>query len=582
MLLVATSLPEFWDPNAEILLLGPWCTPYAPRQDRQNPRHQLLPDPWRDLKRYQTAAQYCRNVSKHLLGELSSALDAALDVKHDAHYWRILLDPWLTYHVEQMYDHYTHVQDAFQLHPDLRTILLDPTCFITPRDTTNFMRLAEGEFFHLQMFSHFISARAPDAPVRSTAVPAGNHASPATLKTLAKRVIARSLSVLAPPGTGEILVSELGLTRDERLRLILKSRFKALPYLGELPSFATPVPVQDARRLGLRKLAARDEFERLFIDALPRHFPTVYLEGHEAARRFTLSRLPRTPRIVFTTVDCHYNDAFKFAAAACIEQGSRLWGYQHGGAYGMADYLPAETFERAINDRYYCWGWSRLADDPKVRDLPHPMLSRGKPAAPGDDVLFVSTSLDLRGVRLSRGTTGERVVDHIERQARFFRSLPGPLRAKTSVRLYRHDWGVRHRERLQELCPEIRFDDPERPFLRSLRMARLAVFDCPMTTFLEALAADIPFLLTFNPDSWPSRPQAQPSLDRLKDAGILFDSPEEAAAQTARIYADPQAWWNEPVRRAAHRAFADTFARSSPDWLDAWLKEIREGLQEKS
>lgn len=103
-----------------------------------------------------------------------------------------------------------------------------------------------------------------------------------------------------------------------------------------------------------------------------------------------------------------------------------------------------------------------------------------------------------------------------------------------------------------------------------------------MTTFLEAFAADIPCILTWNPDTWPVYGPAMPFIERLREVGILFYSPEEAAAQTARIYDDPEAWWNEPERRAAHRAFADAFARSSPDWLDAWLKEIREGLRGKS
>jgi putative transferase (TIGR04331 family) len=387
-----------------------------------------------------------------------------------------------------------------------------------------------------------------------------------------------ALSALTPRGAGSVLFAELGLNRTERVALIKGSRFQALPYLAELPASARPAPVHDGRRKGLARLKGRDEFERIFIEALPVHLPTIFLEGHETARRFTLSRLWHTPKIVFTSVGCHYIDSFKFAAAECVERGSHLWGYQHGGGYGMTEHSPAELFERAISDRYYCWGWSRSETDSKLKDLPHPLLSRDEgPASPGNDILFVASPLDLYNIRLTRSTNNELASEYTQRQARFFRHLPDKIRRNFVIRLYRHDWGWRHRERLEDICVDMRFDDPNIPMPLRLRQARIAVFDAPSTPFLEAFAADIPVILTWKEESWPSRASARPLLDRLRSVGILFESPEESADQAARVYADPRAWWNEPERRIAVRAFTQAFALSSTEWLDAWLAEIRAG-----
>ena len=578
MFLAVTPAQEFWDASDEMLFIGPWCARYELRDELKKIRHRFLPDPFKDFARFTAAGDYCRRVSEHFLGQISAYLNEVHGTARDARYWRILLDPWLTFHVEQMYDHFTHVEDAFRLEPGLKTILLDPACYETPRDTEDFVRRKLQDRFHLQLFSQILATRLPEAPTRPfPASPAP--APPARLKALVKRAAARALGALTALGAGEVLLSELEMPREELTRLVFGSRLKALPYFGKLPESARPAPVQDERRRGLGKLSARDPFERVFAAALPWQLPAILLEGYSEARRATLSLLPRAPKVFFSSVGWHYIDAAKFAAAECSARGSRLWGIQHGGSYGMAEYSPTETIERSICDRYYAWGWSKTDPDPRLRDLPSPLLSRGGPAAPGEDLLFVSTIFDFHNIRLARDSNGAGAFDALERQSRFLRALPESARGRALMRLYRRDFGWRQRDRLRELVPGIKFDDSALSLARRLREARLVVMDYPSTPMLEAMAADVPCMLTWAPDAWTFRPSARPFFDTLRKTGVLFDSPEEAAAQAALAYADPRAWLNEPARREALREFVRAFARSSPDWLDAWLAEILE--QEK-
>ncbi|MDE2292680.1 MAG: hypothetical protein KGL53_11415, partial [Elusimicrobia bacterium] len=307
MFLAVTPLEEFWDKSDQLVFLGPWCARPQRRAEWTELSPHFLPNPWRDLTRFQAAAQYCRGVSSRLLDQLVSYLNGTLGVSRSRRVWRLLLDPWLTYHVEQMYDHYVHVDDALRAEPGLRTLLLDPECYTTPLSTAHFMRLSVGDFFHLQMFSHILAAKLPGSPVRGMALP-DDPPPAARMKGLLKKTAATLARTCARAGGGEILVSELGLRRGERLRLILRSGLRILPYLSELPVSAAPA--RDARREGLSRLQGRDDFERVFIAALPRHLPALFLEGHAAAADFTRARIGRTPRAAFTTVDCHYTDSF--------------------------------------------------------------------------------------------------------------------------------------------------------------------------------------------------------------------------------------------------------------------------------
>jgi putative transferase (TIGR04331 family) len=306
---------------------------------------------------------------------------------------------------------------------------------------------------------------------------------------------------------------------------------------------------------------------------MPYFFPTLYLEGFEGARRYCMARVPRPPKAILSAGGWHFNEALKFAAAECSERGTELWGLQHGGVYGLWEHADAEGIERGITDRFYCWGWSAGTGDPKVRNLPHPMFSRAA-ADPGEDVVIVSTALDFYPTRMLRTQTNAQAFAYIEGQARLWKAVSGALPGRAFYRMYPGDLGWRHKERVEDLCPGIRFDDSSAPYSERARRARLLIFDNPMTTFLEALGADLPCLLTWDPRIWRFRAEALPYIDSLREAGILFDDPEAAARQAGAIYADPRAWWDEPARRAAHRAFANRFALARTDWLAVWLKEL--------
>lgn len=576
MFLAVTPLREFWDTSDELLFAGPWCIPYDRRSELEGLRHRFLPDVWRDVDRFRAATASCRDISENLLVQLADYLNSVHGTSHGVRYWRLLLNQWLAHHVQQMYGHQVRLQDALAAEPRLTSILLDPAQYETPRDTLDFIRLSYGDRYQLQMFSILLEALSPGLPRRRLAREPEPRMKVSLRRDagLLRRVVARSLGWFTPPGLGRVLACELNLPSAENKSVVISSKLRILPYLAQLPESLKPPPQNDARRAGLAGLRGRDAFERALISALPTHFPSLYLEGYRDARRYSMARVWRTPKTVFSSVGWYYNEAFKFAAAECAENGSELWGVQHGGGYGIWEHADGEAFERSVVDRFYCWGWSSLARDPKVRDLPHPMFARSARALPNEDVVIVATALDLHDIRLIRAQQGDQAYDYLDRQARLWNGVSGALPGRAYYRLHAVDHGWNLRRRFQDRCPDIRFDDASTPFSERLRTARLLIFDNPMTTFLEAFGADHPCLLTWNPGSWPFRPEAQPFFDRLKEVGILYDDPEAAARRAAAIHVDPRSWWDEPRRRAVHREFAERFALARPDWLKVWLEAL--------
>lgn len=576
MHLATTAITEFWNPADENLLLGPWCAPRG-RRDWEAFRHRLLPDPWTDLARFETAVDYCTEFSERLIGPLGRHLNAALKTTHGERYWRILVYPWLYYHLQEMYSHYAVLQDAFKLAPNLTATVMSPASYRTPKDAREHIDWSFDDPYSLQLFSQLLSGRG--FPEKSYAWPASRRSPVGGYKSLMKRAMSWALARVIPPSAGQVMLGDLNLSREENLRIMTGSRFRALSLWIDLPASLIPPPTLNDGRLGLPGIVEpRDDFERLYLQSLIHDLPSVYLEGHAVARAYALARLWRTPRVVMSSVGWHYLEGFKFAAAECAERGSILWGLQHGGGtYGILRQATAERMERAATDRYYVWGWASLDGDPKVRDIPFPLLARVRRAGRGDGLVIVSTHLYLHDIGLTRNDSNSRALDYLQRQTRLWNALPPNLKEYSRLRLHK-DTGWRHEERLRECCPDLRLDDTSVPFARRLGEARLMIIDFPTTTFQEALAADAPCLMTWNPADWKYRDSARPFFNRLKEVGLLFDEPEAAAAQAARVYDDPQAWWDEPARREVRRDFARHFAYRRDDWMDCWLREINEGL----
>jgi putative transferase (TIGR04331 family) len=113
-----------------------------------------------------------------------------------------------------------------------------------------------------------------------------------------------------------------------------------------------------------------------------------------------------------------------------------------------------------------------------------------------------------------------------------------------------------------------------------MNRSRMIVFDHPGTTFLEAMAANVPSIMFLDPKHWDFRPEAQPYLDLLRRAGILYNTPQSAAQQVAGIYDQVDSWWFSETVQEARQRFANHFALNAPDWNRQWVEAINRELHE--
>ncbi|MBM3508401.1 MAG: glycosyltransferase, partial [Alphaproteobacteria bacterium] len=170
----------------------------------------------------------------------------------------------------------------------------------------------------------------------------------------------------------------------------------------------------------------------------------------------------------------HHNDLFKHYAARAADGGSRLVALQHGGTYGVHDYVPHYHHEKKIAELFLSWGW-KSRDCANVRPFVSSKLSR-LPARPlgeaGEGILYIGTAEPRYSTYLQ--TRPHQYSRYLEWQRRFLGALPVARQQELLVRLYPVDFGWNLEKRWREWAPSVR-KDPGRSLHESFHAARIVV-----------------------------------------------------------------------------------------------------------
>ena len=379
-----------------------------------------------------------------------------------------------------------------------------------------------------------------------------------------------------------VALCDMYLPRTLTWALAWRTGLRAIPIeLRKEWSFTIPRPAFDQRRNDLTALASVDEFERIFVQSLPQNLPILYLEGFDDARSETLRRYHRIPCVVTSSAGWDFNETFKFLAAEAAEKGSRLVAVQHGGGYGIYRYMPSDLHQTRLSDSFMVWGWG-TGQAPSLRNLPSPKLSsllpsqsRKASSRKAGPILFVATTNPLYLYRFYSCPVGSQFGDYFEWELRFLAAASDRLRRTILFRPHPVDYGWAVSERISDRFSDIRWDNGQ-PIYQRLKRSRMVVIDHLSTTLLETLVANIPTVLFWNPQRWEVRDEAEPYFESLRKVGILWNSPEEAAAKVADVYDEPWAWWGNEEVQEVRRRFADRYALGRRDWAGYWARALRE------
>jgi putative transferase (TIGR04331 family) len=592
--LATTALSQFWDKDQEILFLGSWCTRYDCRSDWETLRYQVMPSPWNDRRRYYEATLYVDELTERFLKHVSSHLNSVHGTTHSVRYWRVVIGPWLFHYLHAVYDRYIHLTEAFRHNPALETILLSPQSFRVPRDMGELMQFVSEDAYNLQIVSQVLQEMGhtfPNLALKGTRRENGESPEKKGRYAAVKKAAERGSRFAERAISGflgerwQVALCGMYCPRSSLWAVALRMGLRALPFevrsewSGMIPSSRF-----DERRNCLEAFPASNEFERVFARLLARNCPALYLEAYPWARAETLKRHRRMPSTIVSAIGWYFNEPFKFFAAEAMEKGSRLLAIQHGGGYGIFRFSPPELHESRLADSFMAWGWASN-EGGASRNLPSPKLSSSFLPAPSSrtvipkhkTILFVATEHPRYLYRFHSTPVGSQWEGYFDWQCRFLSALPHRLRAAVRFRANPSEYGHFFPKRLAERFGEVQWDVGGK-FSQRVKEVSLVVVDHCATTFLEALLANVPVIVFWDPYLWEIRDQAEPYFNSLYKAGVWWNSPEAAAAKVVLVSEDPWAWWGCNEVQDARQCFVDRFALAREGWLDDWADALEEEI----
>lgn len=278
-------------------------------------------------------------------------------------------------------------------------------------------------------------------------------------------------------------------------------------------------------------------------------------------------------RVIRTAYYDH--EQIKFFIAHALAAGEVIVGSQHGGSYGI-DLYHYSSFELEIKNRWFMtWGWaSQEGISTNLIALSSPICTRywNKYKKTSLAIVFVSTHV----CPISLGCLysewfGHGWLDYIQRKHRFLNTLSSE---KHACLLYRPHPGTQGAlteiPTLMAAHPSLRICEGDlKPWLLG---AALLILDNASTTLNFIVSANAPFILFLSPDIKFSK-EATAVFDLFREVGILYDTPEQAAAAINGLGDIPKWWASETVQNARQK-WMFLYARPEKYVFWSWVKTL--------
>ena len=585
LFLATTAIEDFWDKNSKILFLGEWCLLYNRRNIWQQLDYSVYEYPWDKRHSIGTAYALCQSLYENTISFLRNFMNETYGENHSIRYWKIILGSWLITHIHWLYDKYICINLASNYYKHLKTFGLAYESFITPFDYKGFIELSTGDFYNLQFFTmacDFIGVKCEVYKSVTTELQKKVNPNSNTAKKSMRDVYLKTSLSIFKLLAKYVPVWSVSYYSSKKLELSLSAAMfgKYMPFnFGfldkSLENLKTKITIDRTLRNSMilkgKEYFSSGGFEEFLMESLRYGMPLLYLECYPFIKKILKQYTEKTPRILISDIGFRASRSFPFIAANVSEMGGLLVTTQHGGSFGTVPLQPMEYIDQDISDEYWTWGWKNGVLK-ECRPVPGYVLERLKKAQPATVLKCGYTTKILYLANYfcrylscfwNNPLGGPQAINYIEWQQRFLEHLPALVKEKTLVRLYPikyNTYGLYQKERLIDRCYGIRFDNYTIPFEVQLNRHDILVVDSNFTTVLQALAINKPTIIFWNPNLNELKQPALDLYNDLKNVGILYHSPEEAADKVANIADEPYSWWNQENIQIARAEFCKHFA----------------------
>lgn len=570
--LITTSEERSWKFDRPVLFLGEWCCRYD-RKHVWEGMDAAIAEPYglqggqkeRDLA-------YIQALSSQLLCEVADALNAFHNTNHSLRYWHIVLGHWLERYVAVTFNRYFTLEQALNKNEVSGTAVFEAVDYsLATTDSATFIWACNDDVWNHVLYSKILSywghvkTELLSEPLRGMrGFSLIEESSKFARKNGAKRFIVNTankvLSKLSRKHDAFIINSHLPRKEEIKLQLSLGQ----CPQLWRSPLLKTVVPDLENRRRFEIDADNYQGFERFVRLRVGEIIPTCYLEGYnQLVQQVESLAWPTKPRFIFTSNNFDTDEIFKVWTGLRVEEGHPYFIGQHGSNYGTS--LGSPNWPELVTcDKFFTWGWTNGS----ARNIPAFVFKTAGCKAQyrvSDGGLLL---IELHPAHLIVHWDDYFIsVIYQEEQFRFVAALPVAIQKKLTVRLHpgskKYKWS--EEQRWKDRSQHARIETGAASIWELIAKSRLVVHSYDSTGILENLALDIPMVCFWRGGLDHLLPSAKPYYELLRNAGILADTPEQAAEHISLHWDNVGEWWGSKKVLDARKTFCRQYARTEID-----------------
>jgi putative transferase (TIGR04331 family) len=568
--------------DTEIIYLGNWCYASADNASLLAPSNRALPYHWDDREKYYQDYFVLSRIYEKVLSSLVSVLNGIHGIDRDIRYWRIVIGPWLRFFIDALFDRYECIRMANEGDEDLRYQLysydLNDWC---PKDFLDFWGHLTSEEWNEIIFSECIKFQnIPYSKVEKRVFPAEKEniesSSPVALFKYGLRWLSSQYSEIIGPGyTGTVL---LGAYVPFKKLIKLYFSLSQAPFFA-LPSFKYKASeTNQALRESVRINLNSSGFESLINVLVPIFMPKIYVEDFSELRAKLQRKCPRKPKSIFTANLYQADDIFKIWAAEKSAEGVSLVLGQHGGTFSIARHNQTVDHQFQISDCFISWGWDKCVEDSVIK-LPSMQLCGRKQIVPCNDgsILLIQTSLPRYFYCHYAVPVAGQFLSYLQDQLTFIDRLEPAILNNLNIRLDptlpSRGWDVPGL--FGEAGYADKVDKSGQTLVQAIKTSRVCVCTSNSTVFLETLSLNFPTIVFWDSDVNEISLDAQPYINALVNAEILFFNPAQAANHINKLADNVNDWWSSTEVQLAREVFCERYALTSVDWVAEWSNFLK-------
>lgn len=566
--LITTADERTWRSDRPVLFLGEWCRLYA-RKQVWSRMDAVVAQPYGlGAGQKERDIAYVHASSNRLLNELTDALNSLHNTRHAMRYWQIVLGNWLERYVAVFFNRYVTLELALSQHDVSATTVFDSTDYsLATTDSDAFVWACNDDVWnhvlYTKILKFFTAAKIEmySAPLGGASGFVPNEYRRAKPLRNARRLMVDAAHHLLPglSRNEDAFIINSYLPRREELKL--QFRLGQCPQMWRSPTVKTVAPDPKQRQCLSIPSAHHEGFERYVREELSDLIPTCYVEGYDQLTEQVKSlRWPSRPKFIFTSNNFDTDEIFKAWAGAKVEGGTPYFVGQHGSNYGT--FLGSKKWPELVTcDRFFTWGWK----DEDPRHVPAFVLRTAGRKPQGHSsmggLLLIETVISHL---ITAWDSYFEFLGYLDEQFRFAAALPATIQEKLTVRLHAEygQHNLSEKRRWKDRNPHVKIDSGAIPIQSLIARSRLVVYSYDSSGMLETLASNIPTMCF-----WPGGlshllDEAKPYYELLRAAGILCDSPEQAAEMVASRWDQVSTWWQSKPVQDARGAFCAQYART--------------------